>query len=1741
MSQGFVLDIPLEMLDRLDTANAKLTQLAAASERTMDRVKNSFNKMSTEGVAPFIQKLVEAKLAMDSMGSTNVTFTGISNISTDSTKAIDDVNKLVEVLGKLYAENDKLKNQQLSTRGITVAQEMRVSKVQTTTKTKELLNDERELMNAQRERERELMRADKQSAKRHAEKMARYKQEIEELTRFSRVYAQIPKSLSTKDVGKLITRSVQSDKSINQSIIAIKNLEKAKKDLDTTDSRYVQTLAKIDSEINRHKARLRSLGVETDKATKAHKSLINTADQLKRAFGLMFSVSAIKGYVSEIARVRGEFELQQRSLQAILQNKDEANKIWQQTVQLAVRSPFQVKELVTYTKQLAAYRVESDKLYDTTKMLADVSAGLGVDMNRLILAYGQVKAANYLRGTELRQFSEAGINILEELSKYFTEIEGGAVSVGEVFERVSKRMVSFADVEEIFKRITKEGGVFYNMQEIQAETLRGQISNLRDSIDIMLNDIGKANEHILKGSVGAVKAFVENWQMIVPVLKLVVAGFTMTRINAILTKDALVKMALDYGILASSATKTLSVTQLLNVGFTNFTRSIKAAAAAMKGFIATKPIIASITAVLFVLIKVGNILREHKREVDAINKKYQDLGTIVKTLSNNFSLEQEKSNVKGLRKELNQLIELANREYNMDIKIDVTDLDASELAQKFIEIREKIFDAQEFAKTFELAMQKVASWKPDKFDIFGDLDSAEDSVLEQFSVFRKAATQTVFALEQSQEQLTKAQLDALEELKKPQGVNESQFAYITRLRKAYEVFMAEYMKESQNTTRGIAHQYSVMEGLRKELEKMGINANEVYRIIMNWTNVEDDAKQEFDKLFDSLDAQIQDMSDEDKVFFLKTAIDKKDFTDVQREIAYYFANMRYGINIQPTIKGNTGKKDTTGGSGDESKMTSKRISLLKEMNREYERLNKTFDKSTAKQRVLNDYTTTFNEVFKNTGITLSDIEFDSLEGLAKSLGKLTTLATKEGTDAKIALERAMSGVKVQIEIEPKQDADKKLKEDVEELFSRYDISIDLEKLGLSKALMQSAFNIEALDLTQLRKALENMQPKFIGTDMEDQYKQYLHKLQDLEDKAAVERAKTYVKYLLDSQRDAVKIKMEEFRKIQEIEKSALSDSAKTAAKDRVRQETKTQLDSAQWADFKGSEMYTMMFEDLEYYGTEALESLRDKLSELRASLTDLPADEVKEIIRQMERINEITLQRNPFQALKESRSEIKASGKTEEEAQQDLITSENRVATLQQELDIINIVNAAKAEGKNIDTETKYAYDDILVEMQEQGIAEKDILAYKTQALAIEQKNAVTARQTTQAYKAQRSAYTATLSRTNDILGGINDAVKASMNLMDSLGVAGDSVTGILANSISSMISLTMSAIQFQIQLQAMGVAANSALGIIGWVAIAIQAVATVISSIFKARDKGLQNQIDALAKKAKVLQKRFDELAKGIDETYSTDSLEDTNKEMERTTELLIANLKAQRALEQEKKDTDASKIEELNEAIAEAEQALVDAQKKVISHATAGILDSTFDAARSFVDAWADAYAETGNGLKSLGENFEEMFLDMAKQQAALQIVGVFAERWKKDLEKYINTDDVELTKDEARNWAEEVRRTFPELNAALEGYLGTIIDEVKGGSLSGLQSEVGNMTEETAKILVAYMNSIRLYVAENNTTIKRLSDYILGTDDQVNPMLAQLRIIATQTSSIRTLLDSVVKAGHPEGNSGIRVFIN
>lgn len=224
------------------------------------------------------------------------------------------------------------------------------------------------------------------------------------------------------------------------------------------------------------------------------------------------SVFGAMSIVRNMVRITGEFEAQHTALRAILQDTAAADNIFNQLQVLAVKSPFTFQNLTAYAKQLTAFSVPVNEVYETTKKLADVSAGLGVDMGRIILAYGQVRSAEFLRGQEVRQFTEAGIPILKELADQFKEIEGHAISVGEVFTRISARQVPFEMVEEAFNRMTSAGGKFYQMQEVLAETVKGKISNLQDAWEIMLSRIGDQNSGTIKGIITWVTDLLANYE-----------------------------------------------------------------------------------------------------------------------------------------------------------------------------------------------------------------------------------------------------------------------------------------------------------------------------------------------------------------------------------------------------------------------------------------------------------------------------------------------------------------------------------------------------------------------------------------------------------------------------------------------------------------------------------------------------------------------------------------------------------------------------------------------------------------------------------------------------------------------------------------------------------------------------------------------------------------------------------------------------------------------------------------------------------------------------------------------------------------------------------------------------------------------------------------------------------------------------------------------------------------------------
>jgi hypothetical protein len=247
--------------------------------------------------------------------------------------------------------------------------------------------------------------------------------------------------------------------------------------------------------------------------------------------GIVFGVQQFLG---SVIKTGGEMEKQHIALQSILGDMQNANTMFGQVKELALQSPFTFSELNRDVKQLAAYGVEYENLYDTTKRLADMSSGLGVSFERIALAFGQVQARGWLDGKELRQIAYAGIPLLDRLSKLYSKREGRAVNTSEIKSRISNREVSFEDVKEIFWDMTDAGGQFYNMQLVLSETLLGRYNKMKDAWEIMLADFARGDSILggtLKGALNLMTALIQSAHTLGPVMVAAFSGVALTKLR----------------------------------------------------------------------------------------------------------------------------------------------------------------------------------------------------------------------------------------------------------------------------------------------------------------------------------------------------------------------------------------------------------------------------------------------------------------------------------------------------------------------------------------------------------------------------------------------------------------------------------------------------------------------------------------------------------------------------------------------------------------------------------------------------------------------------------------------------------------------------------------------------------------------------------------------------------------------------------------------------------------------------------------------------------------------------------------------------------------------------------------------------------------------------------------------------------------------------------------------------------
>lgn len=1717
---GAFLNITPDVLKKLDSFDEKLEKIEKHAHTAADALKNGFGSVVIDttklenaitSLASKIGSLNAAGRVFDNIGdSAQQSSVRVESMSSSISSMAQTLNQLKfsnfsietfspENVAKMREAVSQIKSQLKNNTSLSDSDKSALSKEKAmyeqklkeyqsfiNIKNKIAANANAEELRQQQATYRKMTNVMESYMKKVEEQKQRYENAMKSMADYA---AQSP-AQRTSAINKTLSFSANA-KTLQDDVTAIKSLKEARLQLDKTDKNYQATLNQINSAIAKHNQALQQAGVQSQNLATRHRNLMDTAGQLQRKLALVFSVSQIEGYISKLANVRGEFELQQRSLQAILQNKSQADQIFNKTVQLAVKSPFQIKELVTFTKQLAAYRIESDKLYDTTKRLADVSAGLGVDMGRLILAYGQVKAAAYLRGTEVRQFTEAGINLYGELQRYFEEVKGEAYTTAQIVDMISKRKVTFEDIENIFQRLTDKGGLFYNMQEIQAETLQGKISNLKDSIDVMLNSIGKANENTLKGSIDSVKVLIDNWETVVNVAKAFAPIIASMAITAWTKKIGVANGAIG----------------LFSVGLGKAGNAIKAFGATFK---ASFPLMA-ITAALGVFNELIKIQDEYyKRQKEAENKYYK--GKVRTSEIERLSVTIDKKTSKPKVKEaLNAIVkEMNNEGFEIEIKANISEDEAKDEYDRLIAIHKKYLDDM-----LVLDYKYNADKKSNSMFWETDADEANTRLTESYQ--RALATITQIRKELAKVEDKGTGFIAQEELKELElGVTESGSLeaiqdYYTKLLDFLESIQKTYISTSSSS--------------------FGIVSSTTTN---TFAGIKSNILENVNAIKNSLDSSKNEMTEKIRSFFDNVFNFKNYDNDVKAAMVNNYAISHgwsqdfvqqitapiYDIDFTKK-KGGVGK----GGPEPDPKLQrdilAERISLIKELNKEYEKLNKVMGSDKASKTVMGRYEKSLKNVNMPKSI-IGDAFLPNKQNTAKALQEISKIITdfrkKQGAinDSYQLLDSEdVANIQKQLDI---------TKKNIEDMFNGLDLYNKMKKEGFSDEMIKSLFG----DLTTTESDIQAEIEKLAGKEgelWEKAYDDLNKKLKSKQDEMFKNRIKQYAQFINDFN-NQIENKQEEFADYMKIARDMLNKTGDVKAfTDQVGNiiaKYNQDIAKIETEKFKKSGTYIEMMGELSIKSADELQALIEKLENFIAkSASNIPADTLKIYINRLNEANEqLDKVKNPFgksfikgiKEITELQNKYNAEKSYQNELLQKQVELENELRDIESKRDI------AKANGDDtINFENQIVDIQNLIKDNDNSIANSSA---KLQGMS------------TQMGKMTQGAG-AVIGIIDKIVKGIDDSIQATADLFNEIKDIASSYGVDTESGGWQDLSIAMSSLSEMSTNVSNSWNSFKSGDFAGAAVSAIKAVGSVIKGINAIHDAKYERKIKRQQENIESLQDAYEILKEKIDKAWDITSLNNATKQTTQNIDQQIRSYQEMINAEQKKKDTDDERIKEWNEAIKELQKTKEEIIKQEqMDLGGIGGESEYRDAAESFVQAWMDAFNETEDGLKALNENFNDFIENLIVKQATMRLAQGRLKKLFEEIDKSVtegSAGGINLTKDELANINAIADTALAGLNDDLLALMETLGYKGKGktAELSALTQAVQSVTETTAEELAALLNSVRFFVSQQTTdisAIRALLDARYGLEAEYsdsNPMLVELR---AQTGYLEILSDRI-----------------
>lgn len=1716
---------------RLEDFTNKLEGKLASVEGFADQLGKNIGKGLVDGfnqqIRPLETKISELEAKLKSLGATNIaqgntaaTQATTTNVSVDvnsMNQALQVANNLREVFSKIQGNTTRIKNnmEQLATVKTDV-QEARIN-----------------VHVAQREKllQREILL--RQQTANLAARIARE----EEKSRISQGGQSYEKAMA------------MGNKSIQERTEKLKALQIVQRNLSTDDAEYAMKLRNVNKameDLKKQNAEALSSGIQLQKA---NNSLAESFKNLGKRVLFYTGLGALTGFVKSLMDVRGQYELLERSIGAVLGDFEKGSQIFREQQELALKSPFTVLDLAGATKQLAAYNFEAEELVDVSRRMADISAALGVPMERLTYNLGQIRAQTVLTARDARDFANAGLSITTELAKMYTEQEERIVSVGDVMDRMSNKMVSFTDVMKVLNRYTDEGGMFYDFQAKQAETLAGQLSNLTDAYDFMLNEIGKENQGMLTGSISLVRSLFENWRSVANILTVVATalGVYKTAQIAVATVQLAANMNLrkysEYLVIARKALRDkAAATKLAEASTQNLNKTLLA--------VAKNPyavIIAGLAALGVAIYQAYTNATKFRKELESITagglinaqQMTSDFDALVKKLnesekgSRNFSdALKEINNTYGsylpnMLTEINYASELA-KNYNKVVDAIYNKAKSQALEKSYQVITEKYSEQQQDAianiieKMTEGGISKVNAQEITRNFVASldkGLSKGETYMARFYSISKKylggstaemeklnPVVQSLFGSSGSIDKLGKAiteQKKAIQEVREASDIISNRPTYSSVIEgQAIDNINEKYKKLEQNQKneklrlielqaayKKLGNTY-MYDQITEQLQKYNVE-------LKDWQKNVNSIVQ---KAGGGAGAGFAIKQDEDIWSYIdRLKKEYRSLTAQQKEISKgltaspeekeYVANrLKVARQIASALNLDLStQKEMNKAKKEEMDLLKQQIKLVDDIQKKFLQLVKDTGNITyATEKVKDAYQDLFDNAFKGISVNINDLITFDKGSAPKFYNKIAETLKSPEAKQLVAGKKAQSEIEYSISINSASVALAKRK--IEGMFQGYELELDIEGAGQFGSLFAGLFEYDPVSLEQLEadvNATLNSLREKVSSFQKEQ-----QKLQDLINQnpndTRVDSWKSSLNTLVQNESDASKA-------IEDIQKR-LSDTIKQAALDDFKNFQSIADKYAEMED-KIAEVERKRLEDQASISNRVTDATSDLAKlELQLSVTESPNVRA-EIESEIEEIQNFINEKAPKLSLAVDTGAEQEKTKI---AFEEWKNTSNAWEKSFQDLSIIGTISL----NQMIDEITKFAEDNKANMPIDQY---KELLA-RIKALKTEVNS--------------RNPFAALANQVKNLKDKLKESENPFKDLLaniEELGMMVSSVGNIFEQmGFSEGVTDTISTVGETIQGVAQ--AADGVKDIMSgnFISGGIKAVGGIwkgVSAIFNAGNKKITREVEKSERRVKQLENAYKNLERAVDKSMGKAEIS-AQKAAIANQKAQLAEVQRQLQLEKsrKKKNRDQDKIIELEGQVTDLQNAIDDATTNIVNTLLGTDVKS---AAESFADSWISAWKEGTDTMANLEESFDDLITNMIVKSLASEIVGQRLKSMFAMVQRFTEENSaggVGITTEEAKQIADLGKELIPLINEDLKNLMGQLGIEfgsgVKDAALSSLQKGVQSVSEETAGAIEAYMNMVSQQVFQQTTIMQGIWDMTNVNAGTMSQMLLQMR---------------------------------